>query len=74
VSGERQVGALHGDSEGIHLQKEAQRILRVHDLPVDVDPSKTTATLKDEVLEVVMPKAGAAEKPRDKAKETSQGK
>jgi HSP20 family protein len=74
VSGEREVEVLHGDSKGTHTRKEVQRILRVHDLPVDVDPSRTTATLKDEVLEVVMRKGAAAVKPGNKAKATSLGR
>ena len=74
VSGEREVEVLHGDSKGTHTRKEVQRILRVHDLPVDVDPSRTTATLKDEVLEVVIRKGAAAVKPGNKAKATSLGR
>jgi HSP20 family molecular chaperone IbpA len=74
VSGEREVEVLHGDSEGTHMRNEAQRILRVHELPVDVDPSRATATLKDEALEVVMPKIATPAKARDKAKATSPGK
>jgi HSP20 family molecular chaperone IbpA len=35
-------------------------IFRVVDLPVEVDPSRTTATLKRGILEVVAPKAGKA--------------
>jgi hypothetical protein len=38
--------------------------------PQDVDQVRTTATLKDEVLEILMPKVAAALKP-DKAKATS---
>jgi HSP20 family molecular chaperone IbpA len=56
------------------MRNEAQRILRVHELPVDVDPSRATATLKDEALEVVMPKIATPAKAGDKAKATSPGK
>jgi HSP20 family molecular chaperone IbpA len=62
VSGVREVEAIHGDSSGCHVQREAQRIFRVHDLPFTVDPSKTIASLKDECLEIVMPKAAVASK------------
>ncbi len=74
VSGEREVEMLRGDSEGTHMRNEAQRILRVHELPVDVDPSRATATLKDVTLEVVMPKIATSAKPGDKAKATSPGR
>ncbi|HEV2494947.1 MAG TPA: DUF2934 domain-containing protein [Terriglobia bacterium] len=35
-------------------------IFRVVDLPLEVDPARTTATLKCGILELVAPKAGAA--------------
>jgi hypothetical protein len=28
----------------------------VHELPIDVNPSRTTATLKNEMLDIVMPR------------------
>jgi|SRR5579875_430091 len=59
VSGERKVDAIYGAPEGSHIQKMPERIFRVHELPVEIDPSRTTATLQDDTLEVVMPKAMA---------------
>ena len=37
-----------------------QQIFRVHDLSEDVDSSKATATLEGHVVEIVLPKASAA--------------
>jgi HSP20 family molecular chaperone IbpA len=65
VSGERELTC--GGSEPAHIEKRTQRIFRVEELPVDIDPSRTTAKLKSEVLEIVMPKIAAAGKPRKKA-------
>jgi HSP20 family molecular chaperone IbpA len=56
ISCEKEMNVLCGDSKGTHSELRPQRILRIHDLPVDVDPSKTVATLKGETLEIVMPK------------------
>jgi HSP20 family molecular chaperone IbpA len=74
VSGETESGVLCGDSKGTHTERKPRHIFRVHDLPIDVDPSRTTATLKNEVLEIVVPKVAAALKPGDKAKATSLGR
>jgi HSP20 family molecular chaperone IbpA len=45
----------------------------VRDLPFDVDPSTTTATLKNELLEIFLPKVAAGVKP-DKANAASPGR
>jgi HSP20 family protein len=47
------------ENEGkvVYSERCADEILRVIDLPADVDPAKVTATLKDGVLELAMPKA-----------------
>jgi len=73
VSGVREVDAIHGDSSGCHVQREAQRIFRVHDLPFEVDPSKAAASLTEECLEVVMPRAAVASKAVNKAKAAHKG-
>jgi HSP20 family molecular chaperone IbpA len=44
----------------------------VIDLPAAVDADKATATLKDGVLELTLPKAGPAKKLQIAAKETKQ--
>jgi predicted phage terminase large subunit-like protein len=45
----------------------------VHDLPFDVDPFMTTASLKNELLEIFMPKVATGVKP-DKANAASTGR
>lgn len=69
ISGKRQVDAICADDKGEHAQKMAERIFRVHDLIVAIDPSSTTATLEDEILEIVMPKS--AQKPTKKVEVTT---
>jgi HSP20 family molecular chaperone IbpA len=61
VSGEKEISVPYGDSEGTHTELRSQQIFRVHDLPVDVDPSKATATLKGAMVEIVLPKASPAD-------------
>lgn len=62
VSGEREVKAIYGAPEGSHTQTMPERIFRVHELPFEIDPSRTTASLRGDILEVVMPKAAAADR------------
>jgi HSP20 family protein len=52
----------------IYSERSANEIVRVVDLPADVDSSKVTATLKDGVLNVEMPKAAHAKRVRIEAK------
>ena len=46
----------------VYSERCADEILRIIDLPADVDPAKVTATLKDGVLELAMPKAAPPKK------------
>jgi HSP20 family protein len=55
------------DSPG-HSLRRTEQILRVIELPVDVDPANAKATVKDSTLEVVMPKAPPAKSVRVQAK------
>lgn len=73
ISGEREINVLCGDSKGTHSELRPQRILRMHDLPADVDPSKTVATLKGETLEIVMPKVAVANRPGIRAEAVAVG-
>jgi HSP20 family protein len=43
-------------------------VLRVFDLPVEIDTAKTTATLKEGVVELQMPKVGRAQPTRVEVK------
>ena len=60
VSGEKEISLLYGDASDAHWEVRWQQIFRVHDLPADVDPSKATATLEGHAVEIVLPKAFAA--------------
>ena len=71
VSGERELNVLRGDSSGTHSEGKLQHIFRLHVLPTEVDPAKTTARLRGEVLEIVMPKVAAATKSEGKVKAPS---
>lgn len=73
VSGEQEVSTTCLDAKGSHNELRLRRIFRVHDLPEEVDASGATAILKHEVLEVVMPKVAAANKPGNKAEAASSG-
>jgi HSP20 family molecular chaperone IbpA len=74
VSGERELEVTCGGHVPAHVEKRTQRIFRVEELPGDIDPSRTTAKLKGEVLEIVMPKVAVASKPREKAGAASSGR
>jgi HSP20 family molecular chaperone IbpA len=74
VSGEKEISVFCGDAKGTHAEFRSQQIFRVHDLPVDVDPSKATATLKGAMVEIVLPKASPTNKPSERAKSASSEK
>jgi HSP20 family protein len=52
----------------IYSERCADQILRIVDLPTEVDPEKVTATLKDGVLTFGMPKAAPAKKVKIESK------
>jgi HSP20 family molecular chaperone IbpA len=60
VIGERTVDATYWDGKETLAKAQPQRILRLHELPAEVDPSRSTAFLKKEILTVTMPKADAS--------------
>ncbi len=64
ISGKRQGKEERKAGKTLYAERCSDQILRVLNLPADVDPAKTTATLKDGVLELVMPKAARAKKVR----------
>lgn len=74
VSSEKKISSLYGDASDTHWEVRWQQIFRVHDLPVDVDPSKATATLKGAMVEIVLPKASPDNKPYEKAISASSGR
>ncbi len=63
ISGETEVEVGYWDGKQTRTEARPRRIFRAHDLPVEVNPSTSTAILRDDTLEVVMPKADVARKP-----------
>jgi HSP20 family protein len=46
----------------VYAERCSNEILRLVDLPVEIDPAKTTATLKNGIIELTMPKVAEARK------------
>jgi len=74
VNGEQEISALCGDASGTHSELRSRQIFRMHDLPADIDPSKATATLKGNRMEIVLPKAMIAKESSEKANSASSGR
>lgn len=62
ITGERVTQKEQTEGRTIYSERRANKILRVVDLPVEVDSAKVTATLKDGVLSFNLPKAAPAKK------------
>ena len=73
-SGERDMSRAYEDSQANPGELQKRWIFRIHELFVDVDPVKSTATLRGRTLEIVMPKVVRANHPRDKAQVASSGR
>lgn len=66
ISGERELEVTCVGNVPTHVEKRTERIFRMEKLPVDIDPARTSAKVKYEVLEIVMPKVTAVGKPCEK--------
>ncbi len=64
ITGKRETKEERKEGKTVYSERCADQILRVIDLPTEVDTSKVTATLKDGVLEFALPKAAPAKKVR----------
>jgi HSP20 family protein len=64
ISGKRETSGERTTKKTIYTEQCSKQIFRAIDLPVEVDSSKVTATLKDGVLELSMPKAAKVHKIR----------
>ena len=64
ITGKREAKEERKDKKAIYSERCSDQILRMIDLPAEVDAAKVTATLKDGVLELAMPKAAPAKKVR----------
>jgi HSP20 family molecular chaperone IbpA len=62
ISGKRESSEEHTSEKTIYKELCSNQIYRAVELPADVDTSKVTATLKNGVLELSMPKAAKAQK------------
>jgi len=62
VAGKRETKEERKDEKTIYSERCSDEILRVIDLPADVDAEKAEATVKDGVLELKIPKAAPAKK------------
>ena len=74
VSGEKEISLLYGDESDAHWEVRLQQIFRVHDLPADVDPYKATATQAGHAVNIVLPKASAANERSERARSASSGR
>ncbi len=62
ITGKRETKEERKTEKTIYSERCAGQILRVIDLPAEVDTAKVTAALKDGILELGMPKAAPAKK------------
>lgn len=74
ISGERELEVTCVGDVPTHMEKRTERIFQLEELPVDVDPSRTTATLKGELLEVLMPKVIVVSTQRERTQAASSGR
>jgi HSP20 family protein len=68
ISGKRERTQEQKKGKTVYSEKCSDEILRVVDLPAPVDAAKATATLKNGVLELVVPKSAKAQPVRVEAK------
>jgi HSP20 family protein len=64
ITGKRETSEERTNKKSIYTEHCRNQIFRAIDLPAEVDSTKVTATLKDGVLELSMPKAAKAQKVR----------
>lgn len=62
ISGKRESSKEHKSEKTIYKEQCSNQIYRAIELPAEVDTSKVTATLKNGMLELSMPKAAKAKK------------
>ncbi len=64
LAGKHETAKEERKEKTLYSERRANQIFRSFELPAEVDPEKVTATLKDGILNLKMPKAAAARKIR----------
>lgn len=64
IGGKRESRTERKDDKNVYSEHRADRILRTVELPAEVDPNKVTATLRNGVLELSLPKVAEARRIR----------
>lgn len=62
IAGKRETSKEEKDKKILYTERCANEILRVMDLPTEVDTGKAEATLKDGLLQLTLPKAAQSKK------------
>jgi len=62
ITGKRETSEERTSKKAIYTEQCSNQVFRAFDVPAEFDTSKVTATLKDGVLELSMPKAVKAQK------------
>jgi HSP20 family protein len=60
ITGKRETKKEEKKGKTVYAESCSDKILRTVDLPIEVEAAKATATLKNGVLEITIPKAAAA--------------
>jgi HSP20 family protein len=68
ITGERETKEERKTEKKLYSERCVDQIFRVIDLPAEVNPEKATATLKDGILQLAMPKTTAARNIKAEAK------
>jgi len=68
ITGKRQSTQEQSTENTVYSERCVDQVFRLVELPAEVNPEKATATLKDGILQLAMPKATAARNPRTEAR------
>jgi HSP20 family protein len=68
IAGKRETSKEEKDKKILYTERCANQILRVMDLPTEVDTGKVEATLKEGLLELTLPKKAQSKKSKAKKK------
>jgi HSP20 family protein len=60
ISGRKEIKEDQKKGKTIYQEQCSEHLLRVIDLPSEIDSAKATATLKNGILEINVPKTGKA--------------